>query len=76
MGMLEDLADRLAQDVIDAMDETGDENLVETISKVLISTSSTTQEAFMTQVKIRLSERRARRVLDDKLAAFRAAAKK
>ncbi len=76
MGMLEDLADSLAQDVIDAMDETGDENLVETISKVLISTSSTTQEAFMTQVKIRLSERRARAVLADRLAAFRAKASK
>ncbi|MDT8855709.1 hypothetical protein RNZ50_11920 [Paracoccaceae bacterium Fryx2] len=71
MGIAEDLADALARDVIAAMDELGDDTLVDQVSKILIATSSTTQEAFMTSVKVRISERRARRFLDDRLAAAR-----
>ncbi|HEX9858402.1 MAG TPA: hypothetical protein VGA75_08600 [Paracoccaceae bacterium] len=68
MSTLEDLTDALARDVIAAMDELGDDTLIDQISKILISTSSTTQEAFMTNIKVRLSERRARKFLEEKLA--------
>ncbi len=68
MGVAEDLADALARDVIKAADELGDENLIMEISKVIGSTSPTTQEAFMTAVRVRLAERRARRALEARIA--------
>lgn len=73
MSALEDLTDALARDVIAAMDELGDDSLIDQISKILISTSSTTQEAFMTSIKVRMSERRARKHLEDVLARAKAA---
>ncbi len=73
MGILEDLTEKLARDVVQAMDDTGDDTLVDQISKVLISTSSTTQESFMTAVKIIIAERRARDYLTAKVARAKAA---
>lgn len=73
MGAVEDLSDALARDVIAAMDELDDDTLVDQVSKILLSTSSTTQEAFMTFIKVRLAERRARRFLEDKIARAKAA---
>jgi hypothetical protein len=72
----EDLADELAREVIDAAEELGDPNLIDEISKVIGAASQTTQEAFMTAVRVRLSERRARQVLADKLAKARASGEK
>ncbi len=68
----EDLADALARDVIDAAEELGDPNLIDEIAKVIGMASQTTQEAFMTAIRVRLSERRARQALADKLAKARA----
>ena len=68
MSVVEDLADALARDVIKAADELGDENLIMEISKVVGSTSPTTQEAYMTAVRVRLAERRGRRALEARLA--------
>lgn len=73
MGAVEDLSDALARDVIAAMDALDDDTLVDQVSKILLSTSSTTQEAFMTFVKVRLAERRARRFIEDKIARAKAA---
>ncbi|RBI87652.1 hypothetical protein DRV85_01665 [Rhodosalinus halophilus] len=74
MGVTEDLADALARDAIAAAEETGDERLIDEIAASLGDTSSTTQEAFMTSVRVRLAEKRARRLLETRLAAARAAA--
>jgi hypothetical protein len=74
MGVTEDLADALARDAIAAAEETGDERLIDEIAASLGDTSSTTQEAFMTSVRVRLAEKRARRLLDSKIAAARTAA--
>lgn len=71
MGVTEDLADALAQDAIAAADELGDDRLIEEVAEALGATSSTTQEAFMTSVRVRLAERRARRLLEQKRAAGR-----
>ena len=74
MGVLEDLADALAKDAIEGANETGDERLIEEIAKQLAATSSTMEEAYMTSIRVRLSERRAREFLKTRLARARAAA--
>lgn len=68
MSVVEDLADALAQDVIRAAQDLGDEDLIAEIAKAVGATSTTTQEAFMTAVRVRLSEQRARRLLAERIA--------
>lgn len=71
MGVVEDLADKLAQDVLAAQDELGDDRFYDKMSKVLGELSPTTQEAFMTAVRVRLAERRGRDFLERTLRAKR-----
>lgn len=66
MSVTDDLADALARDTIEAMDELGDDRLYEEIAKSLGASSQTTQEAFLTSIRVRLAERRARRLLDER----------
>lgn len=68
MSILEDLADALARDTIAAAEELGDDQLIAEVSKVIGAASATTQEAFMTAIRVRLSERRARKYLEQRLA--------
>lgn len=68
MSVTEDLADALARDVIAAAEDLGDERLVADIASVIGATSTTTQEAFMTAVRVRLSEARARKALAARVA--------
>ena len=70
MGVTEDLADALAKDTIEAAEAMGDERLIEEVSKQLGASSQTTQEAYMTAVRVRLSEKRARAFLQEKLKDF------
>ena len=71
MGILQDLTEKLAQDVVDAMDEVGDDRLHEKVGKVLLDASPTTQEAYMTAVRVILAERKGRRFLEQTLKAKR-----
>lgn len=71
MGVIEDMGDQLARDVIAAMEETGDERLHEKISKVLLDASPTMQEAFLTAYRVRVAEQRGRKFLDAVLKAKR-----
>ena len=66
-----DLTEKLAKDVVDAMDETGDDRLAEKVGKVLLDASPTTQEAFMTAIRVLLAERKARKFLEANLKAKR-----
>lgn len=68
MGITEDLADVLAQDTLKAMEELGDDQLIAQMAEVIGASSQTTQEAFLTAIRVRLSERRAREFLADKRA--------
>lgn len=72
MSMLEDLCDALARDVVAAQDEIGDDRFYEKVSKVLLDMSPTTQEAYMTSIRVILAERRARKYLEEALARSRA----
>lgn len=71
MSMIEDLCDQLARDVVAAMAETGDEKLMDKISKVLLDTSPTTQEVYLKAVRALIAERRAREFLNRTLKATR-----
>lgn len=71
MGILQDLTEKLAQDVVDAMDEVGDDRLHEKVGKVLLDASPTTQEAYMTAVRVILAERKGRKFLEQTLKAKR-----
>lgn len=72
MGMTEDLAQALARDTIKAAEDMGDPNLVDEVSKVLGAASQTTQEAYMTAIRVILSEKRARKFLEEKIAKAKA----
>lgn len=67
MGVTEDLADALARDVLAAVDKLGDDTLIEEVAKSLGTSSTVTQEAFMTSIRVRMAEARARKLLKDRL---------
>lgn len=71
MPLLQDLTEQLAKDVVDAMDETGDDRLHEKVGRVLLDASPTTQEAYMTAVRVLLAERKGRKFLEQTLSAKR-----
>ncbi|MDF1801354.1 hypothetical protein [Thalassovita sp.] len=75
MGVTEDLADALARDAIEAAEAMDDDLLIDQIAKVLGDSSTTTQEAFLTAVRVRKSEKRARAYLENKIATALEAAK-
>ncbi|MBS0123958.1 hypothetical protein [Thetidibacter halocola] len=58
--VLQELADKLAADTIKAMDALGDDRLYEQVAKVLGASSQTSEEAYLTCIRIRLAERRGR----------------
>ena len=68
MGITEELADQLAKDVLDAEEKLGTETLVNEVATVIGASSTTTQEAFLTAIRVRRAEQRARKYLADKLA--------
>ena len=63
MGLTEDIADELAQEALRIMERTGDENLANSVAKVIGSSSTTMEEAFLTAVRVRRAEKRARELL-------------
>ncbi len=72
MGLTEDIADKLAQDVLAAEEEFGDETLVKKVADLVGTSSSTMQEAFLTAIRVRRAETRGRRVLNEAIAAHKA----
>lgn len=75
MGVIDDLGDALARDVLAAMDELGDDRFYEKVARMVGASSPTLQEAFMTSIRIRLAEIRGRQFLERALAAKRTGAK-
>jgi hypothetical protein len=68
---IQELADGLAQDVLQSSSELGDAFFYEQVSKVIGASSPTLQEAFMTSIRIRLAEKRGRAFLEKALQAKR-----
>lgn len=69
MSVVEDLADKLAQDVIKAMDALEEEELADQVANVLGASSPSSEEIFRAAVRIRLAERRARTFLNEHVKA-------
>jgi uncharacterized SAM-dependent methyltransferase len=64
---IDDLAAKLAEDVIEVQDATGEDRLFVEVGDVIGASSQTLEEAFLTQVRIRMAERKARAFLKDRL---------
>lgn len=71
MSFIQDLADRLAQDVLESQTELEDDTFYEKVGRVLLAASPTLQEAYMTSIRIRLAERRGRDFLVKAIKAKR-----
>ena len=66
MRVVEELADNLAKDAIELANKRGNDDIIYEKAKVLVATSSTMEESYMTSILVRLAERRARRFLEEK----------
>lgn len=69
MSLTEDVANKLAVDVLRQMSETGDEDLAREVAKVLESTSVPTQEAFNAAIRVFGADQRARSLMAARLKA-------
>lgn len=74
-GTIDRLAAKLADDVMAAMEETGEDRLYVEVGNVLAASSQTLEEAFLTEIRVRLSEVKARQFLKTRLSQHRAAAR-
>ena len=72
MGVTEDLADELAQSALKAVDITGDEMIINDLANMMGATSQTAEEAFLTAVRVRRANTKARAMLKERLLAFKA----
>ena len=66
------LADQLAVEVIKHIEKTGDEDIVQILSRSLEDSSQTLQEAFVTSVRVQRAALRARRILAQRAKAMAA----
>ena len=71
MSVLDDMGDKLAVDVIAAMEELADERFFDKVSKVILDASPTMQEAFLTAYRVRRAEQRGRAFIEAALKAKR-----
>ncbi|MEM9395451.1 MAG: hypothetical protein AAGA38_16440 [Pseudomonadota bacterium] len=68
MSVLDDLADALARDAIAAAEKLGNDAIIRLVGDQLGASSSTMQEAYLTSIRIRLAEQRARQFLEAQLS--------
>jgi hypothetical protein len=63
MSLTHDIADELAQKALQAFESSGDEKIVDQVGEILGASSQTLQEAYLTSIRVRRAEKRAREVL-------------
>jgi hypothetical protein len=63
MSIVDTLAAKLAEDTLKAMDELGDDRLYTRVGDILAASSQSLEEAYLTEVRVRLAERLARQFL-------------
>ncbi|TKZ21188.1 hypothetical protein FAP39_07110 [Shimia litoralis] len=66
-GTIETLSAKLASDVLEIQDAIGQERLYVEVGDVLAAASQSLEEAFLTEVRVRLAERKARDFLDQRI---------
>lgn len=69
-----ELANQLAEECLAAQDELGDDRLFMKVGEVLGASSQTLEEAFLTAVRTRMANDKAKAFLAQQLAAHRAKA--
>lgn len=67
MGIAEDLADKLAADVIEYVEASGDEAIIARLNQIIGDSSQTLQEAFVTSVRVQRAAIRARETLEARI---------
>jgi hypothetical protein len=67
MSFVEDLGDGLAVSTLEAMETIEDDRFYEKVARVVGASSPTLQEAYLTAIRVRLAERRAREFLSKAL---------
>ncbi|MBN2739329.1 MAG: hypothetical protein JXR35_00365 [Rhodobacteraceae bacterium] len=73
MGLIDDLAENLAHDVIEAQRELGEDRFYIDIGDHIGTSSPSLQEAFMTACRLRLAELRGRAYFEKRLGERRKA---
>jgi hypothetical protein len=69
VSVAQDLADRLAADVLAYVEATGDEEFIREVTRTLADMSQTFEEAFVVSLRVQRAERRARAMLVKKRRA-------
>ena len=72
---LQTLASKLAKETLALQRQTGEDRLYMEVGKVLGQSSQTLEEAFLTEVRVRMAEEKARAFLKERVAEIRAAQK-
>ncbi|HGG06136.1 MAG TPA: hypothetical protein ENK28_11820 [Aliiroseovarius sp.] len=67
MDYLEEVADKLALEVLEAERQTGNDELFLEVKKTIGASSTTLEEAFLTAIRVRRAEARGRAVLEAQL---------
>jgi hypothetical protein len=65
------LAAKLAEDTLKVMDETGDDRFYMEVGNLLAASSQSLEEAFLTEIRVRLSERQASQFVIKRLTDHR-----
>ena len=63
MGIVEDVADELAVESLKIINATGDDAFVNRVAETIGGSSQTMEEAYLTAVRVRRAEQRARELL-------------
>lgn len=63
MGIVEDVADELALESLKIINATGDDAFVQKVADTIGGSSQTMEEAYLTAVRVRRAEQRAREFL-------------
>ena len=66
MGLLDDMADDIAQLALADEAKTGDDKIVDEIAAILGTSSQTLEEAYKTAIRVRRAEKRARALLAER----------
>ncbi|AHD00672.1 MULTISPECIES: hypothetical protein [Leisingera] len=72
MSTIETLAQKLAVDTIKVQDASGEDRLYVEVGQVLGAASQSLEEAFLTEMRVRLAERKAREFLNQKISKIQA----
>lgn len=68
MALTEDMADEIAQLALADELRTGDEGIIQQVADILGASSQTLQEAYLTSIRVRRAEKRARDLLTSRAA--------